>query len=112
MWAHAFEIAAALAAAASVRAICHLLLGRATLRVLDKLAGKALARATNRDHVAEAFGSLIAGVHACNRDSAARVPLVVRITTHTPPWSRVLPARPGRFPAAGDTGRATARGRR
>jgi len=64
MWAHAFELAMALALAASVRALCQTLLGRATLRVLDNLASKALAEATNRDHVAEVFGVLIAGVPA------------------------------------------------
>jgi hypothetical protein len=110
MWVRAFELAAALAVASCVRAICHLLLGRATLRVLAELAPKALSKATDRDHVAEAFGSLIAGVQARNRDSPA--PLAVQITTRPPPPGPVLPARPGRFPAAGDKGRATARGRR
>jgi hypothetical protein len=112
MWAHAFEFAAAFAVAPSVRAVCHLLLGRATLRVLGELASKALAKAANRDHVAEAFGSLIADVQARNRDSPAQVPLAVRIITRTPPRSQVPPARPGEFPAAGDKGRATAPGRR
>jgi hypothetical protein len=76
MWAHALELALPLAAAVAtaVRAICHLLLGRATLRVLDKFGAEALAKATDRDHVAETFGTLIASVHSRKRDSTAAVP--------------------------------------
>jgi hypothetical protein len=73
MWAHAFEVAAALAVASSVRAICRLLLGLATLRVLRELAWKALAEASNRDHVAETFGSLIA-VQGRDGDGPVQVP--------------------------------------
>ena len=114
MWAHAWELAVplAVAVAASIGAICHLRLGRATLRVLEKLAGQALAEADDRDHVAETFGALIAGVHGRKQDNPTPGPLAITITTPTPPPDAVPAARPGRFPAAGDKGRATAAGPR
>lgn len=114
MWSHAWELAVPFAAAvaASVGAICYLRLGRAAIRSLEKLALEALAGATDRDHVAETFGALIAGVPGRKRDRMAPVLLAARITAPAPPPGPARATRPGRSLAAGGKGRATAAGRR
>jgi hypothetical protein len=61
MWAEGLVLVV-LALAMSSRPVCQMILGRATLRVLEKLAVKALEDTANHDQVAEALASLIADV--------------------------------------------------